>query len=220
MSSSKHKQQRRHEREKSEYATQQDEKRKTRNVALAGIAAVVATGGIAAALVLSGGSGGGGGGSSAAAAVKVDTAGLSPQLAANAKDANRLVDGDISKKLDELEGVPVVVNQWASWCPGCLAEFGYFAQLAETYREKVAFVGLDSQDSRDDGEQFLEENPVSFPSIFDESASQAASIGAGQGWPTTVFYNAKGDRTFIKPGAYTTVESLDSDIRQYALQGS
>lgn len=217
MSTSKHKQERRAAREEAERAGQEAQRRKTRNVALAGIATFLLVGGVATAIVTSGG--GDGASSSTAAAVAVDTTGLPPQLVANAKDANRVVDGQIFEKLAELKGVPVVVNQWASWCPNCKAEFGFFADLAKKYHGKVAFVGLDSQDERGKAQAFLSDHPVPFPSIFDESAAQAASIGGGQGWPTTMFYNAEGQRTFIRPGGYTTAESLDDDVLQYAIEG-
>lgn len=116
-------------------------------------------------------SSGRGDGRPSAAAAPVDTAGLAPKFIANAKHGNRVVDGSIAAKLTALKGVPVVVNQWASWCPNCKAEFGYFARVAKTYRGRVAFVGLDSQDSRGNAEDFLTDRPVSYPSIFDQRES-------------------------------------------------
>ena len=217
MSSSKHKRERRAAREDAEQAGQDAQRPKTRNVALAGVATFLVVGGIAAVVATSGNDSGAS--SSNVAAARVDTAGLPAKFVANAKQANRIVDGQIFEKLQQLKGVPVVVNQWASWCPNCKAEFGYFADLATKYRGKIAFVGLDSQDKRGSAEAFLKEHPVAYPSIFDESAAQASSIGGGRGWPTTMFYNADGRRTFVRPGGYTTIESLDNDIQQYALQG-
>ena len=107
----------------------------------------------------------------------------------------KVVDGDIAAKLAKLKGVLMLVNQWASWCPNCKQEFPYFQQLARTYVRQVAFVGLDSQDQRDDAEAFLRGFPVTYPSLFDPGADQARSIGGGQGWPTTFFY----DRTAARP---------------------
>jgi cytochrome c biogenesis protein CcmG, thiol:disulfide interchange protein DsbE len=144
---------------------------------------------------------------------------LPAAIRANLREANRVVDTSIQAKLAALRGVPVVVNQWASWCPNCKAEFPFFQQLAKRYRGQVAFLGLDSQDSRGNAEDFLKQYPVEYPSIYDQSAAQAQSIGGGQGWPTTIYINKDGRRTFIRPGGYTTLESLDADIRQYAVNG-
>ena len=218
MSSSKDKQERRRLRQEAELERRKAEGRPTRNVVLAAVATFALVGAGAAAIIAAGGTDGGS--SSPAAAVRVDTTGLSPELAAHAKDANRVLDSEILVKLEALKGVPVVVNQWASWCPSCKAEFGFFAELADEYRGRVAFVGLDSSDDRGKAEDFLKDHPIPFPSIYDESAAQAASIGGGQSWPTTMFYNAEGERTFVKPGGYTTAQSLDDDIRLYALEGS
>lgn len=146
--------------------------------------------------------------------------GVPPQIRANLRHANQVIDVSVQDTLASLKGVPVVVNQWASWCPNCRAEFGFFAQLAKRYRTKVAFLGLDSQDKRNEAEAFLKEFPVEYPSIYDDDASQAQSIGAGQSWPTTVFYDADGNVTFVRQGGYVTLESLDADVRQYALKSA
>jgi thiol-disulfide isomerase/thioredoxin len=143
--------------------------------------------------------------------------GVPRQIAANRADASRVVDGSIAAKLTALRGVPVVVNQWASWCPNCKAEFGFFQRLAQRYARQVAFVGLDSQDRRGDAEAFLRGFPVPYPSIYDPSAGEARSIGGGQGWPTTFFYDRTGRQTYVRQGGYTTLASLRADIQRYAL---
>jgi thiol-disulfide isomerase/thioredoxin len=111
----------------------------------------------------------------------------------------------------------VVVNQWASWCPNCNSEFGFFQQLSSRYERRVAFLGLDSQDQKGDAEGFLKQHPVNYPSVYDPSASQAAGLGAGQAWPTTLFFDRTGRRTYVHIGGYTTAAALNADIRRYAL---
>src|SRR5918995_2193987 len=121
-------------------------------------------------------------------------------LQATLAQGNQLIDASIAPRLEGLRGVPVVVNQWASWCPSCRLEFPFFQQLSEELRDEVAFLGLDSQDDRGAAEDFLEQFPVNYPSIFDPSAGEAAAIGAGQSWPTTVFLDRRGEGTHGRPG--------------------
>jgi thiol-disulfide isomerase/thioredoxin len=139
------------------------------------------------------------------------------RLQANLRQANQLLDVPIDQKLNELRGVPVVVNQWASWCPNCRSEFPFFQRLAAEFRDEVAFVGLDSQDDRGAAEGFLKQFPVPYPSVFDPSAAQAVSIGGGRGWPTTIYFNRRGESTYVRPGGYATLAQLRADIERYAL---
>lgn len=102
------------------------------------------------------------------------------QLEANLREGNVLIDTPLEAKLAALRGVPVVVNQWASWCPPCRAEFPYFEELAEEYKDRVAFLGLNARDGRVPAEAFLAEHAVNYPSVYDESGDQARTIGAGR----------------------------------------
>lgn len=184
-------------------------------IAIAGV--LVAAGLIALAAVGVGSSGGSSG--SAAPPTKAELHAVPKHLAADEAEANQVIDGSIEQKLAELRGIPVVVNQWASWCPNCRDEFPLFQQLSKQMRGKVAFVGLDSQDERGGAEEFLRQYPVTYPSIFDQDASQATSLGGGQGWPTTIYFDRRGERTYVREGGYVTLAQLRGDIERYALHG-
>ena len=156
----------------------------------------------------------------AAAPPDLSSEGLRAELARNVREGDRIVGEGreaFDRRLEALRGHPVVVNQWASWCESCRFEFSFFADAARRYRAEVAFVGLDSQDDRGGAEEFLEELPVGFPSIFDRDAEIAAAYGGGQAWPTTIFFDRAGEVAHVKIGAYATAELLDEDIERYAL---
>ncbi len=136
-------------------------------------------------------------------------------LVANTRQADRVLNTTIQAKLAQLPGVPVVINQWASWCPNCRAEFPFFQQAGRRYDKRIAFLGLDSQDSQSNAQAFLGRFPVDYPSVFDQNASQAQSLGAGQGWPTTIYLNARHQITNVHVGAYQGLQSLEQDISHY-----
>lgn len=142
-------------------------------------------------------------------------------LRANLSDANTLVgegkDG-LQARLAKLRGHPVVVNQWASWCPPCRAEFPYFADAVVEHADKVAFIGLDFTDERGAANDLLEEIPPGFPSIFDPDGDATRSLDGGRVSPSTFFIAPDGEIVYTKLGGYPDAETLEADIQRYALR--
>jgi cytochrome c biogenesis protein CcmG/thiol:disulfide interchange protein DsbE len=144
-----------------------------------------------------------------------------PKLRDLREQANHLLDGGreaFEAQLAALRGTPVVVNQWASWCPPCRAEFPFFQRLAEKYAGRVAFLGVDMQDDRGAALQFMRELPTPYPHYFDEDASIARLFGGGRVAPTTGFYDSRGELVFTHLGAYADEAQLDAEIRRYLLR--
>jgi cytochrome c biogenesis protein CcmG/thiol:disulfide interchange protein DsbE len=142
-----------------------------------------------------------------------------PELEAQ---SSQLLDGGaeaFERRLADLRGHPIVVNQWASWCGPCRFEFPFFQSLAAKYEGRVAFLGVNSQDSRDEAEEFLEEFPVPYPHYFDPDAEVARVFEGGRAWPTTAYYDAGGELVQTHEGAYADEASLESDIKRFALGG-
>lgn len=123
------------------------------------------------------------------------------------------------QQLRKLRGSPVVVNQWASWCTPCRQEFPYFREQANALNGRVAFVGVNSMDSSDDAEAFLKESPLPFPQYADPDADIARTFRGGRAWPTTAYYDARGELVFTHQGAYRNEEYLAADIQRYAVDG-
>jgi len=149
-------------------------------------------------------------------------AGSPPPLAALHKQANDLLGGGeeaFEGRLAKLHGYPVVVNVWASWCVPCRQEFPVLQKLSARYGKKVAFLGLNSEDSNDAAATFLREQPVPYPSYTDPDKSVAESIGV-VGFPDTAFYDKTGKLVFLKQGPYTSDSDLKADVRRYAAGGA
>ena len=136
-------------------------------------------------------------------------------------DASRLLTGGLERFESELaarRGTPVVVNQWASWCGPCKFEFPYFQRQAKQLAGKVAFLGVNSQDSAEAATAFLAKYPTPFGHVQDPDGKVAASYG-GRAFPTTVFYDEQGKMAYIHQGAYREESDLRADIDRYALGG-
>jgi cytochrome c biogenesis protein CcmG/thiol:disulfide interchange protein DsbE len=113
-------------------------------------------------------------------------------------------------------GTPVVVNKWASWCGPCRLEFPFFREQAEKREGEVLFIGVNSNDSRSAAEKFLKEEPVPFRHFDDPKLEIAAAFNAVQAWPSTAYYDSKGELAFVHQGPYTSEEQLAEDIERYA----
>ena len=153
------------------------------------------------------------------AAVDYDKAlaGAPPELAALYAQGDALIPGAkdaYERELAKLEGFPVVVNLWASWCGPCRFEFPYFQKVAAERGKEVAFLGIDSQDSDDAAQTFLEELPLPYPSVTDPDKEIANEFGA-RGLPATAFYDKTGALQYLHQGPYTSEDALAADIDKY-----
>jgi thiol-disulfide isomerase/thioredoxin len=149
-------------------------------------------------------------------------AGSPTPLAALHDQANELLPGGVDayeRRIAALRGYPVVVNVWASWCGPCRFEFPHLQQAAADYGKRVAFLGIDSEDSDDAAATFLAEAPVPYPSYTDPGKEIAESIGASLGLPDTAFYDRRGRLVYLKQGPYDDEAELRTDIRRYAIGG-
>jgi thiol-disulfide isomerase/thioredoxin len=147
-------------------------------------------------------------------------AGSPPALAALHRQANDLLPGGkdaYEGRIAGLRGYPAVVNIWASWCGPCRFEFPRFQRAAADYGRRVAFLGVDTQDSDDAASTFLEEAPVPYPSYTDPDKEIGDAVGASLGLPDTAFYDRRGKLVYLKQGPYSDEAALRADIRRYAL---
>lgn len=138
------------------------------------------------------------------------------------QEASQLLDGGEEasrQRLADLKGTPIVVNQWASWCGPCRYEFPFFQRQALKHGARVAFLGVDSRDSRGEAQAFLREFPTPFPHYFDPDLEIARTFKGGRAWPTTAFYAVSGELAYTHVGAYRDEAKLADEIRKYALDG-
>jgi cytochrome c biogenesis protein CcmG, thiol:disulfide interchange protein DsbE len=148
-------------------------------------------------------------------------AGSPPRLAALHAQANELLPGGtdaFEKRVAALKGYPVVVNIWASWCGPCRFEFRTLQKLSARYGKRVAFLGVNSQDSTASAGEFLAEAPVPYPSYIDPGKGLIESLGGLGGLPDTAFYDREGTLVGFKQGQYADDAELEADVRRYALE--
>ncbi|HEX5376082.1 MAG TPA: TlpA disulfide reductase family protein [Solirubrobacterales bacterium] len=146
-------------------------------------------------------------------------AGAPAPLAALHRQEGELLPGGLDafeRRIEALRGYPVVANVWASWCGPCRLEFPSFQRASAAYGKRVAFLGVNSEDSEDHASSFLDQVPVPYPSYDDDDASIANELGA-IGRPATAFYDREGELVYLDQQPYLEVDELKADIERYAL---
>lgn len=96
-----------------------------------------------------------------------------------------------SVALADFAGRPVVVNFWASWCVPCRREMPRLAEAARRLEGRVAFLGVNYKDDRDDALALARETGLPYPSAVDAGGDLGSRYGV-YGMPTTMFVDAGG----------------------------
>ena len=127
------------------------------------------------------------------------TAVQAPLLPALADRLPEMDPATFERLLAQLEGTPVVVNFWGSWCAPCREEMPRLVAAHEEWGDRVQFVGVDIEDSLTAARRFMRRFGMTFPSVFDPPDAIKTSLGLF-GQPTTVFFRPDGSLEFAWAG--------------------
>jgi len=118
-------------------------------------------------------------------------------------------------KLSQMEGRPVVVNFWASWCPPCKNELPYFEKAYKKYGDDISFMMVNMTDGQQEtlekAKAHIEQNRYTFPVYFDTEYSAATAYRV-ESLPTTYFVDADGNIVIYARGMLN-YKSLEEGIK-------
>jgi cytochrome c biogenesis protein CcmG/thiol:disulfide interchange protein DsbE len=127
-----------------------------------------------------------------------------------------LVDLDGKQwRLDELEGTPVVLNFWSTWCGPCKYEHPLLQQ-AQTAHPDIRFLGVIYSDEPIKVERYLERVGTTYPHLVD-TGNRVAIDYAVQGVPETFFIDRQGIIRHKKSGPLGATELREKLLE---IQGS
>ena len=110
------------------------------------------------------------------------------------------LDGGVGASVDSIMG-PAIINVWGSWCGPCKEEMPILRSFYEKAQGKVLFIGVDVEEaSIEDGREFVENNGITWPNLFDADGKSRAYFGMGV--PVTWFIAADGRVAYKKIGGF------------------
>lgn len=133
--------------------------------------------------------------------------GLAPEINLKSMTGEQIV-------LSELEGHPVLVNFWATWCGPCREEFPALVRAYKKYKDQgLVVIGVNFQDDNtDEGVLiFMRNTNVNFPIVRDigERVGRMYDI---RGLPTSFFIDRKGVIRDIIIGGPMSDDFIDQEL--------
>lgn len=113
-----------------------------------------------------------------------------------------MLDDGATNRLTAYAGRPVLVNFFASWCAPCIAEMPDLEVVHQEYRDRVVFLGIDTQEKAEDGRRIIAKTGITYPVGLDPDGELFTTSG-GLGMPTTVLIRPDGTVADRHSGALT-----------------
>jgi thiol-disulfide isomerase/thioredoxin len=101
---------------------------------------------------------------------------LSIQSAQLPATATLIAKGETSPLAKKLQGKPVVVDIYATWCPGCKNIAPTLSQLRQQYASKANFVVLDVTDANTTKASMKLAKELGLTSFFNANKSQTSTV--------------------------------------------
>jgi cytochrome c biogenesis protein CcmG, thiol:disulfide interchange protein DsbE len=97
--------------------------------------------------------------------------------------------------LSKIQGQPVLINFWASWCAPCRAEMPEIVRAYETHKADgliVLAINMTFQDSLPEAQAFVKEFHMPFPVLLDDTGAVARDTYGVRVLPMSFFIDRKG----------------------------
>ena len=120
-----------------------------------------------------------------------------------------------SLALAQLQGQPLLVNFWATWCPPCVRELPLLSRWAQTQQGRIQVLGI-AVDQASNVRRWLVRQPLAFPVAMLETGGIATTRALGNvhgGLPFTLAFDRHGNVRQRKIG-----ELSEQDLHIWAQQ--
>jgi len=125
-------------------------------------------------------------------------AGCSPSSAQGVEVGNQAPDFQLQSldgqtvSLGDLQGKPVLINFWATWCSPCRGEMPYIQEIYEGWSDRgLVVLAINIGESSSKAEEFMQSYNLSFTVLLDTKQDVAQKYNI-QYIPTTFFIDKDG----------------------------
>lgn len=116
--------------------------------------------------------------------------------------------------LGSVQGKPVLLNFWATWCGPCRFEMPLLQDIYEEYSGKgVVLVAVDIGESASKVDKFMRSEGLSLPVLLDTKSEVAAKYNI-VAIPTTFFIDKDGIIRDKKIGAFTDKTQIEKSLNK------
>lgn len=116
--------------------------------------------------------------------------------------------------LSNFRGKLVMLNFWTTWCHYCKVEFPNIQQVYDEWQGgEVVILTINLGESPDTVAAFIEAEGISLPVLLDREREAAAQYRVSS-IPRTFFIDKDGLIQFIKFGAFSGIEEIESILSQ------
>lgn len=112
-----------------------------------------------------------------------------------------------------LQGKPVWLNFWATWCPWCRKEIPLIEHVKSQYGHRIAIYGVDVQQSAAQVNHYRQIEKMNYPVLLDRTGSVAAQYGV-RAFPTSIFIGRSGTIQAVYTGAFLNRAAMAPFIKQ------
>lgn len=95
-------------------------------------------------------------------------------------------------KLSDMKDKNVLLNFWYTGCSFCVIEMPDLQKLQDTYKDDLLLLAINVGENKEEIQEFMDENKLSFTVLLDEDMNVANTYGI-RSYPTTIAVNKKGE---------------------------